>query len=93
MPSFTYCGASSGMYPMLRDAYDVPVGTVKPGDVLEFDQAPDADWQPYESGSEPAPEPAAEPAADTIQDSSGDQPDPQPGTQDDNEAGTGQEEG
>ena len=78
MPSFTYCGASSGMYPMLRDAYDVPAGTVEPGDVLEFDQAPDADWQPYEA-SEPDPAPAAEPDTSSAQD--------------DNEAATGQEEG
>ena len=49
---------------MLRDAYGVNVGTVKPGDVLEFDQAPDADWVPYEAsgdergGIESDPDPA-----------------------------------
>ena len=52
MPDFTYTGAE-GNYPMLRDAYDVPAGTVKPGDVLRFDQAPDADWVPYEPGDSP----------------------------------------
>ena len=84
MPSFTYCGASSGMYPMARDAYDVPLGTVKPGDVIERDEAPDADWRPYE----PERDGGSEPEGETQ-----DQPDPEPGEQDDNEAGDGQEEG
>ena len=48
MPDFTYNGPSPGAYPMLRDASGALVGTVEPGDVLEFDQAPDAGWEPYE---------------------------------------------
>ena len=48
MPDFVFRGASPGMYPMLRDSYDVPAGTVKPGDVMALDEAPDADWVPYE---------------------------------------------
>ena len=51
MPDFTYTGAP-GMYPMLRDAYGVQVGTVTPGDVAEFDEAPDAGWVPYEPGDD-----------------------------------------
>jgi hypothetical protein len=50
MPDFEYIGHSPGMYPMLRDSYNVPAGTVKPGDVLRFEEAPDADWVPYEAG-------------------------------------------
>jgi len=38
------------MYPMGHDAYGVPLGTVSPGDVIERDEAPDADWVPYEAG-------------------------------------------
>ena len=89
MPDFTFCG-SEGMYPMLRDAYGVLLGTVKPGDAAEFSEAPDPDWQPYEGEPDPLPVP---PAADTGQDSgSEDQPD-SPGVQDDNEAGpSGSEE-
>ena len=49
MPDFEYRGASPGMYPTLRDAYDVPAGTVKPGDVMALDEAPDPDWVPYEA--------------------------------------------
>ena len=44
MPDFQFIGASPGMYPMLRDASGLPVGTVEPGDVAAFDVAPDADW-------------------------------------------------
>ena len=51
MPDFTYTG-QPGMYPMLRDAYGVNAGTVTPGDVLEFDKAPDADWVPYVPGGD-----------------------------------------
>ena len=51
MPDFTYTGAP-GLYPLLRDAYGVNVGTVTPGDVAEFDEAPDADWVPYEAGGD-----------------------------------------
>jgi hypothetical protein len=35
---------------MERDAYGVLLGLVKPGDVIERDQAPDADWLPYDDG-------------------------------------------
>ena len=65
MPDFEFRGASPGMYPMLRDAYGVPAGTVKRGDVLRFDAAPDADWVPYEpsGGAVAGPNLAAIPAA------------------------------
>lgn len=52
MPDFEYRGPSPGAYPMLRDAYGVLAGTVTPGDVLEFGEAPDADWAAYEGGDE-----------------------------------------
>ena len=61
MPDFVFRGAIPGMYPMLRDSYDVPAGTVKPGDVMALDEAPDADWVPYEderAGIESDPDPA-----------------------------------
>jgi len=52
------------MYPMLRDSYGVPAGTVTPGDVMRLDEAPDADWVPYEAGDAiPA---ASEPAAEAM---------------------------
>ena len=93
MPDFIFRGASGGSapgaYPMLRDASGALAGTVEPGDVLEFDQAPDADWE------------LCEPPADTQSGSrtkrgktAAGEPDPPPpgGAQDDT-AGTGQEEG
>jgi hypothetical protein len=49
-PCWTYRGASPGTYVMERDAYGVLLGLVKPGDVIERDDAPDADWQPYDGG-------------------------------------------
>jgi len=63
VPDFEFRGASPGMYPMLRDARGAQVGTVTPGDVAEFDQAPDADWQPYEPGGDTGSEAAAPPEA------------------------------
>jgi len=84
------------MYPMLRDARDIPVGAVAPGDIRELDEAPDTSWTPLDPGVQEhiealqqiteAPDgiepPAPEPAAD-----------PEPGQQDDNEAGlSGSEE-
>lgn len=94
MPDFTYRGASGGsspgLYPMLRDAYGVLAGTVTPGDVLEFSQAPDADWVPYEGGDD------NDGRSEQGQGSGGEQhEDEHDGTgtdQDDDTAGTGQEE-
>ena len=97
MPDFVYTG-SPGMYPMLRDARDVPVGAVAPGDIRELDEAPGTSWTPLDPGVQEhiealqqiteapdgiePPAPAPEPAAD-----------PEPGQQDDNEAGlSGSEE-
>jgi hypothetical protein len=49
MPNFVYVGPGGPRtYPESRDAYGVPLGLVKPGDVLELDQAPDQFWAPYE---------------------------------------------
>ena len=50
MPNFTFTGLTERVYPESRDAYGVPLGLVKPGDVLELDQAPDQFWTPYEAG-------------------------------------------
>jgi len=60
MPVFVYRGTER-VYPESCDSYGVPLGTVKPGDVLRLDQAPDQFWAPYEDG-EPSsgPEPPRE---------------------------------
>ena len=54
MPSFEYVGPGGPRtYPESRDAYGVNVGTVKPGDVLEFpEHAPDQFWAPYEGAGQ-----------------------------------------
>jgi hypothetical protein len=78
VPSFTYAGHSPGLYPTLRDAYGVLAGLVEPGDVLEFDQAPDPDWVPYQGGDAEQAMQAAEQAqaAATLTDGGTDGPDP-----------------
>jgi hypothetical protein len=48
VPAFTYTGLTERVYPETRDSWSVPLGLVKPGDVLELDQAPDQFWTPYE---------------------------------------------
>ncbi len=102
MPDFVYTG-SPGMYPMLRDARDIPVGTVAPGDVRDLDEAPDTAWVPLDPGLQEhiealqqitedadGSEPTAEPAADGSSETPPD-PEPEPtadtSEQDDNEAG------
>ena len=52
MPDFEYRGPSPGMFPMLRDSFGVPAGTVKPGDVMRLDEDPGADWVPYGGGGD-----------------------------------------
>jgi hypothetical protein len=53
MPDFTFCGPTERTYPESRDAYQVPVGTVKPGDVLELAGPLDQDWREYEGDDAP----------------------------------------
>ena len=65
MPDFVYRGTER-VYPETRDAFGVNLGTVKPGDILRFDQAPDQWWTPYEGGEgngEPAADPETPPEA------------------------------
>jgi len=52
MPDYTYTGPER-TYPESRDAYQVPVGTVKPGDVLELAETLDQDWREYEGDTKP----------------------------------------
>jgi hypothetical protein len=52
MPDYTYTGPER-TYPESRDAYQVPVGTVKPGDVLELTGPLDQDWREYEGDAKP----------------------------------------
>ena len=55
MPSFEYTGPGGPRtYPETRDAHGVGLGTVQPGDVREFPEAPDQYWAPYEGGGEAA---------------------------------------
>lgn len=61
MPAWTMTDFGPRYYPGTRDAYDVPLGDVQPGDVIERDEAPDQHWAPY--GGEPPrkdPEPSRE---------------------------------
>ena len=53
MPAWTMTDFNPRDYPAQRDAYGVPLGTVKPGDVIERDEAPDQYWAPYD-GEPPA---------------------------------------
>lgn len=46
MPLFSFSGLVATVYPETRDAANRPVGTVQPGDVREFAQAPDWLWVP-----------------------------------------------
>ena len=97
MPDFVFRGASPGLYPMLRDARGALAGTVTPGDVREFDAAPDPDWQPCEgsgdTGSAEAAQPEAAPDEPPAPDQPDDSPEPPAGEQDhDDTAGDGQEE-
>ena len=94
MPDFVYTG-SPGMYPMLRDARDVPVGAVAPGDIRELDEAPGTSWTPLDPGVQEHIEALQQITEDATPDGSSeeDQPDPEPGQQDDDTAATGQEEG
>jgi hypothetical protein len=49
MPDFVYNGPGERFYPESRDSYGVRLGTVQPGDVARFDEAPDQWWRPYEA--------------------------------------------
>ena len=97
MPDFVYTG-SPGMYPMLRDARDIPVGTVAPGDVRDLDEAPDTAWVPLDPGVQEHIEALQQITEDATPD--GSEPpepepaaDPEPGQQDDDTAGlSGSEE-
>jgi hypothetical protein len=66
MPNFEYIGPGGPRtYPETRDAYGVNLGTVKPGDVLEFaGHAPDQFWAPYEEGQGGTEAESGEPPAD-----------------------------
>ena len=61
MAPFVYQGPYERTYPESRDSYAVPLGTVKPGDVLDLPEAPDQYWTPYEGGSNEPGEPPAAP--------------------------------
>lgn len=103
MPDFEYRGHSPGLYPMLRDARGALAGTVGPGDVLEFDAAPDGDWRPCEAGgderggieseADPADVPAAPPPWNlTPRGEAGSSPDPGSEQDDDTAGNTAGEE-
>ena len=51
MPEFVFRGLVPVTYPETRDALGVHLGTVEPGDVREFDKAPDQ-WWPSSTGSD-----------------------------------------
>ena len=70
MPEFVFRGLVPVTYPETRDALGVHLGTVEPGDVREFDKAPDQWWAPVTSSRDkpaPAAEPGPEPAEDSPQ--------------------------
>ncbi len=94
MPPFRYTGPP-GMYPQGRDTLDRPIGAVNTGDVRDLDEAPDTAWVPLDPGVQEHIEALQQITEDATPDGSSeeDQPDPEPGQQDDDTAGTGQEEG
>lgn len=54
MPEFVFTGTGGRMYPESRDARNVPVGAVEPGDVRDLDGPLDGDWAPCEpAGGKP----------------------------------------
>jgi hypothetical protein len=65
MPDYRFTAPIPYDYPASRDSYGVPLGTVKPGDVLRLDGPPDMWWVPWESGSDDGEPPQAvtDPAA------------------------------
>jgi len=66
MPDFEFTGLTDRTYAQSKDAHDgSPVGTVKPGAVLELDEPLDADWLPYDDGEKPEKD-AAEPASSGL---------------------------
>lgn len=48
MSEFRYSGAYARHYPESRDARDLPIGEVQPGDTRELDEPLDGDWTPAE---------------------------------------------
>ena len=71
MPLYRFAGPGPYVYPETRDAHGRNVGQAEPGDVREFEQAPDPMWVPAdgtEAPAQPADQPAGpEPALDGPQ--------------------------
>lgn len=66
MPSFEFRGFVPTLYPFDRDALDQPVGEVQPGEVREFDEAPDWQWIPAGGSQAAASDPGSVPAAEAT---------------------------
>ena len=62
MPSYEFTGPYGRTYPESRDAANIPVGQVEPGDTRDLDAPLDGDWRP----AEPPPPPAAAGKAKTA---------------------------
>jgi len=77
MPHFRYTGPP-GSYPMLRDATGLQVGPVTPGDIREFDAAPDPSWTWLDPAERERAEAEQREIAAAITELSGPAPDPPP---------------
>ena len=65
MPAWTMTDSGPRYYPATRDAYGVPLGDVKPGDVIERDEAPDRYWAPYDGEPPRSDDPETDEAGET----------------------------
>ena len=108
MPEPFFYTGPEGTVPALRDARNLPVGVVRPGDIREFETVPGPSWVPVAGNEDhlghlaaqretPAPEPAPE---DRTEDETPPGPQPaapaviaQPGTPDAGEPGMTPQEG
>lgn len=53
MPPFVFSGAYGRHYPESRDAQNLPVGQVEPGDTRDLNEPLDGDWTPAAPADDP----------------------------------------
>ena len=68
MPDYRFTAPIPYDYPASRDVYGVPLGTVKPGDVLRLEEPPGMWWVLYEPGSDGGDADGLSAAADAAED-------------------------
>jgi hypothetical protein len=71
MSEFRFSGAYPRHYPESRDAQNLPVGQVEPGDTRDLDEPLDGDWTPAEDEKPKAKDAPKAKAADDGKSDSG----------------------